>query len=267
MNEAKKNSTAGGIIPHLRVACVIPARLASTRFPRKILKKLGDKPLVQWAWDASQRAAVFSEVIIAIDSEETEQVVKQFGGAYIMTSPQCACGTDRLIEVMNSGRIYADVWVNWQADEPFITQNLISKLLETVEQNDADVWSLRKRIFNEVDITNPNVAKVVCDNNGYALYFSRSPIPFYREDFVGEKIFYKHIGLFAYSTEALKKISQLEISDLEKAEKLEQLRFLQHRLKIKLHEVEEEVCGIDTIQDLEKAEQIIQSNNNDSFNL
>lgn len=240
-----------------RVACVIPARLESSRFPRKILANLGGKPLLQWAWDAARGSDCFDDVILAIDSDKTEGVVKNFGGAYLMTSTDCACGTDRLVEVMQSGQIDADIWVNWQADEPFLNQNFINTLLSTCYEEDVDIWTLKKRIKAEKDICDPNIAKVVCDANNNAIYFSRSPIPFYRDGFVGEKVFYKHIGLFAYTTNALKKISLLKESDLEKAERLEQLRFLQNGLKIKLHETDQEVFGIDIPEHLAKAEEVV----------
>ena len=243
----------------LRIACVIPARLESSRFPRKILKPLGGQPLLKWAFDGAKQIPFFDDVIIAVDAQETADVVSRFDGPCLMTSKDCLCGTDRLIEVMKRCEKEYDVWVNWQADEPFLTQKLISQLLSSCGKYDADVWTLKKRIKNEEDIHNPNVAKVVCDVNGYALYFSRGAIPFYRSDFVGEKIFHKHIGLFAFTTNALQKISTLKMSNLESAEKLEQLRFLQNRLKIRLHETDEEVVGIDTPQDLVRAEQFRES--------
>lgn len=243
----------------IKIACVIPARLKSSRFPGKMLTSIAGKPLLQWVWEAACKVALFDSVVFAIDSEEIARVIQTFGGRFIMTSEQCACGTDRLVEVMQSGKISADIWVNWQGDEPFITESMINQLLKTCSNDTADVWTLKKRIENSEQITSVNVAKVVCDCKGYALYFSRSPIPFHRDLLGGfsdvhEQIFYKAVGLYAFTSNALKKISLLETTYLEDAEKLEQLRWLQHGLSIRVHETDREVRGIDTPQDLEAAE-------------
>jgi 3-deoxy-manno-octulosonate cytidylyltransferase (CMP-KDO synthetase) len=224
-----------------------------------VLTNLADKPLLEWVWNAARSTGFFNEVLFAVDAQETADLIKSFGGQYIMTSPSCATGTDRVIEVMQRtlDKPKVDVWVNWQADEPFISTRLIAQLLTTVNDSTPTLWTLKKRIVHERDITSPNIAKVVCDANGYALYFSRSPIPFYREGFIGEKIYYKHIGLFAYTTKALQKISQLIEGKLEDAEKLEQLRLLEYGLSIQVHETDQEVVGIDTPEDLVRAEKFI----------
>jgi 3-deoxy-manno-octulosonate cytidylyltransferase (CMP-KDO synthetase) len=242
-----------------KVTCVIPARLASTRFPKKVIAPLAGKPLLQWAWEAAHKTGIFDNVVLAIDGQETADVVKGFGGTYLMTSPECTCGTERLIEVMNSKKFDADIWVNWQADEPFITKVFIERLLSSCDMCDADVWTLKKRIVNENEISAPNIAKVVCDLQGYALYFSRSTIPYYRDKDAKTKVFYKHIGIYAYTTEALKKISSMKESELEIAECLEQLRFLQNQLRIKVHETDGEVIGIDTPEDLARAERFVKN--------
>lgn len=239
----------------LKIACVIPARLHSTRFPQKILAPLNGKPLLQWAWQAAQKTNIFNDIVIAIDHETTTQIIKTFNGTYQMTSQKCQSGTDRLIEIMNSQTIDADIWVNWQADEPFITKPMIKELLQTCSNDHADVWTLKKQIQNKNEINDQNIVKVVCDTQGHALYFSRSTIPFYRNENMG--IFYKHIGLYAYTTKALQKIARMPKSNLEEAEKLEQLRFLQNNLKIKVHETQTEVIGIDTREDLTKAQELL----------
>ena len=164
--------------------CIIPARLASTRFPEKILKILNGKPLLQWVWEAANKTTFFKDIVFAIDSEKTANIIKNFNGKYLMTSKNCKSGTDRLIEIMHSGKIESDIWVNWQADEPFITPKMIYSLLKTCKNNDADIWSLKKKITNEDEILSPNFAKVVCDTTGNALYFSRSRIPYYREEYI-----------------------------------------------------------------------------------
>ncbi|MFA5075721.1 MAG: 3-deoxy-manno-octulosonate cytidylyltransferase [Candidatus Babeliales bacterium] len=242
------------MLQNKKIACVIPARLGSTRFAEKMLKSILDKPILQWVWQAANSVDFFDEIVIATDSIKIAGLVQNFGARYIMTSQDCASGTDRIIEVMKTGKINADIWVNWQGDEPFITKSMISCLLQDCHNCKADLWSLRKKIIKQEDINSFNIAKVVCDNNNYALYFSRSTIPFYR-DSKESNIYYKHVGIYAFTTQALNKISNLNQSDLEMAEKLEQLRFLQNGLRIKMNETDEEVIGIDTPQDLEKATQ------------
>ncbi len=241
------------------IVCIIPARLKATRFPGKMLTSIEGKPLLQWVWDAAIKVPCFSQVIFAIDSLETAAVIDQFGGKYIMTSEQCASGTDRLVEIMQSGKIVADIWVNWQGDEPFITAEMITSLLQSCENDNADVWTLKKRITDSAQITSANIAKVVCDVRGAALYFSRSPIPFYRDLSGGfsnadAQIFYKHVGLYAFTAQALQKIAIMKNSYLEEAEKLEQLRWLQNGLVVRVHETDRDVKGIDTPKDLEQAE-------------
>ena len=236
-----------------KIVCIIPARLNSSRFEKKLLKKILNKPILQWVWEAANQTTFFKEIVFAIDSEETANVIKSFGGKYLMTSQNCKSGTDRLIEIMHSGRVEADIWVNWQGDEPFITPQMIATLLQSCHKDKADVWTLKKIIEQKEEITSPNFAKVVCDIEDFALYFSRSPIPYYRDKDI-EEIYYKHVGIYAFSTNALRKIAQMKHSYLEDAEKLEQLRFLHHKLDIKVHETDQEVIGIDTPQDLQRAE-------------
>ncbi|MFH1644307.1 MAG: 3-deoxy-manno-octulosonate cytidylyltransferase [bacterium] len=237
-----------------KIICIIPARLQSTRFPEKMLALLNGKPLIQYAWQAAVNTKIFDDVIIALDSEKTATVVKSFNANFLMTSQSCQSGTERLVEIMKSKKISSDIWVNWQGDEPFINKEMIQTLLQSIN-DDSDIWTLKKRITNQEEINNPNFAKVVCDVAGSAIYFSRSPIPFYRDekDFEKQK-YYKHVGIYAYTTKALQKIAQSKISYLEDAEKLEQLTFIANNLKIKIHKTDQEVIGIDTPQDLKKAE-------------
>jgi 3-deoxy-manno-octulosonate cytidylyltransferase (CMP-KDO synthetase) len=240
-----------------KVVCVIPARLKSTRFPRKMLATLGDKPLIQWVWEAAKNIPIFDSVSFAIDSEETAAVIKSFGGNYHMTSVDCLTGTDRLVELIQNGKLSGDIWVNWQGDEPFISLQLIQDLLQSCN-DDADVWTIKKRITSHEDIHSPHVGKVVCDNQGFALYFSRCPIPYYRDTVPdSSKIYFKHIGMYAFSEAALKKIAGFSPSYLEEAEQLEQLRFLSNGLRIRVHETKEEAFGIDLPEHLAKAESMI----------
>lgn len=224
----------------MKIACIIPARLNSTRFPNKVLALLGDKPMLKWVYDAAMLSGVFSEVVFAIDAKETADLLASFNAPYIYTDRSHQSGTDRLIEVALSQKISADIFVNWQADEPFINKAMIEDLLRFVE-DDSDIWTLKKEITTEQE--SPHVVKVVTDEKGKALYFSRSRIPHSGQC-------YKHIGIYAYSKKALTKVSQMAPCALEKSEKLEQLRFLFHGLSIRVIETQNDTIGIDTPQDL-----------------
>lgn len=238
------------------IVCVIPARLESSRFPRKILAPLAGKPLIQWVWEAAKRVPFFDSVIFAIDSMETAAVIEGFGGKWALTSARCQNGTERLIELQKQGVVKADIWVNWQADEPFLNEEMIRELLSSCDQEGTDVWTLRKQITSSEEIAGPHVVKVVCDENGHALYFSRSLIPHYPEE-CKKKIYYKHCGLYAYTDQALSKIATLPLSSLAEAESLEQLTFLSHGLKIYVQVTENESLGIDLPAHLEAAEEAL----------
>jgi len=256
------------MISNKKIACIIPARLESTRFPRKMLCNLLDKPLLQWVWEAATNTKMFDEVTFAVDSQEIASLIEKFNGKYIMTSVECNNGTERLIEVLKSGKINADIWVNWQGDEPFISKKMIEQLLQSTNSNDADVWTLKKKITDFSELTSPHFAKIVCNNAGYAMTFSRSCIPFIRDE--NQKndskffkdLYFKHVGIYAYTTEALEKIALLKNKEClyEEAEKLEQLKFLYYGLSIKVHETDQNVKGIDLPTDLEIAEKIALAN-------
>lgn len=231
----------------MKVVCVIPARLNSKRFPRKVLSRLGSKPLLQWVWDAACSCPQFDEVVFAVDHPETVALVKTFQADYFMTDENCATGTDRLIELMDSEQLEGDIWVNWQGDEPFINQAMIEVLLQSAADDTSDIWTLKKQITDQEEVYSPHVVKVVTDLQGHALYFSRAPIPYER---VETSIYYKHIGLYAYRASALKKIHKMCQTPLEKTESLEQLRFMEGGLKIKVHETCHDTQGIDVPEDL-----------------
>lgn len=231
-----------------RVVCVIPARLDSKRFPRKVLADLKGKPLLQWAYEGALAVTLFDEVVVAVDSEELKEAVEAFGGRALLTDPACQSGTDRLVELQMKGEIEGEIWVNWQGDEPFITQEVIETLLRTAE-GDEEIWTLKKKINNPSLIASPHVVKVVTDKKGNALRFSRNPIP-------DTGVAYKHVGLYAFSAKALEKISTLGVSPLEEKERLEQLRFLENGMAIRVHETDQEIFGIDTKEELERAEQL-----------
>ena len=235
-----------------KIACVIPARLASTRFPKKVLSYLGGVPLLQRVYQAAVGCEIFDEVVIAVDDMETQKLVATFNANAVMTSPHRKNGTERLLEAKAKYGLHADVFVNWQADEPFIKKQMIEILLQTCYEKE-DIWTLRKKINEEKELHDPNIVKVVVDQHKRALYFSRAPIPFVRDAHQGIQ-FYKHIGLYAYTSEALDQIQDLSSCFIEEAESLEQLRFLYHGLSIKVHETEYESLGIDLPEHLELAE-------------
>lgn len=239
----------------MKIVCVIPARLKATRFPRKMLTSLSGKPLLQWVWEAATQVPLFTDVVFAVDAPEIAHVVTEFGGRFVMTDESCQSGTERLMQLEREGWSDADIWVNWQGDEPFIHEAMIQDLLQSCKTEKSDVWTLCKKIVNFEEIGNPHFAKVILDSKGFALYFSRSVTPHYRDPRPdAHKHYYKHVGLYAYTREALQKMGHLSPCHLEEAEQLEQLRFLYHGLKVRVHETEHEVFGIDLPEHLVKAE-------------
>lgn len=239
-----------------KIACIIPARLSSTRFPRKVLATLKSKPLLQWVWEAAKSVPLFDEVVFAVDADETAELVSSFGAKFHMTPVSCLSGTERLVCLL--GKVDADIWVNWQGDEPFITQQMIHDLLQSCGREESDVWTLKKRIVNPAQVSSPQFAKVVTDHQGFALYFSRSPIPYYRDAWKEEdKIIFKHVGIYAFTRLGLEKIAKLPPCHVEMAEQLEQLRFLYGGLRIRVHETEQEVIGIDLPEHLALAEAFV----------
>jgi 3-deoxy-manno-octulosonate cytidylyltransferase (CMP-KDO synthetase) len=243
-----------------KVVCIIPVRLSSTRFPEKILSTLLKKPLLKWVWEAATRVSFFDKIIFAVDSEITAKLTTSFSANHIMTSQKCLSGTDRLIEIMKTNEIQSDIWVNWQGDEPFITENMINTLLQNCgNKNTDDVWTLKKKIEYPEELISPHVVKIVSGRQNQVLYFSRNQIPFYCSNTPKNKRkYYKHIGIYAYTTKALQKISNISSSPLEQAEKLEQLRWLENGLSIKAHETSENTLGIDVPEDIKRAEKWIQ---------
>jgi len=238
----------------MKIVCVIPARLASSRFPRKILSMLGGKPMLQWIWERAVTSKIFDEIFFAIDDVDTARLIDSFKGRYYVTSTKCLSGTDRLVELQKRKVVRGDIWVNWQGDEPFIHLEMLKELLQTVEKKIFDVYSLKKRICSKDMIKDPNIVKVVTNKKGKALYFSRTPIPYYRDGYSFEKtIYYKHIGIYAFTQQALAKIALLPPTPLELAEELEQLRFLEGGLTLQIHDTEHETMGIDLPEDLVKA--------------
>ncbi len=246
---------------------IIPCRFASTRFPGKPLQSLHGKPMIQHVYERAGKAKKIKDTFIATDSEIIYNVVKGFGGKVVMTSESHQSGTDRIaealltIESIEEKNYITDIVVNVQGDEPLIESQMVDDVIELVQKDNTDIGTLARRIDNFKDITDPNVVKVVFDKKGLALYFSRSPIPYYRDffdsnkqiDFGQSKInVYKHIGIYAYRKDVLLNFVKLPISPLEEAEKLEQLRALENGFKIKVKITPYETIGVDTPEDLQR---------------
>jgi 3-deoxy-manno-octulosonate cytidylyltransferase (CMP-KDO synthetase) len=232
----------------MKVLCVIPARYASTRLPGKPLSMIAGKPMIQHVYERACQAQLPNEVVVATDNELVEKAVLDFGGKAVMTSPEHPSGTDRLAEV---ALMYpdVDVIVNVQGDEPMIPPEVIDRLAEAFN-GDADLnMATMKVVMDEEDYENPAAVKVVTDQQGYALYFSRSLMPYPRNKPEGFKVF-KHVGIYAYRRNFLLKYAALAPTPLEKAESLEQLRALENGYKIKVLESDFQGIGVDTPEDL-----------------
>ena len=240
---------------------IIPARYASTRFPGKPLAMLGGKPVIQRVYE--QVVSVLGEAYVATDDERIFQVVKSFGGKAVMTRADHQSGTDRIEEAVNKLQTNADVTINVQGDEPFIQKAQLETLKHLFDDPLVQIGTLGKPFESIEAVDNPNSPKIVCDVNGYAMYFSRSVIPYIRnkehQDWLQHFPFLKHIGLYAYRREVLAAITKLPQSPLELAESLEQLRWLQNGYRIKVGVTDIETVGIDTPEDLQRAEAFIQA--------
>ena len=240
---------------------LIPARYASTRFPGKPLALLNGKPVIQHVYE--QAAKVLDAVYVATDDERIYNKVLAFGGKAVMTSTEHHSGTDRIEEALEKVGGDFDVVVNIQGDEPFIAQSQIETLCQCFMDKATQIATLGKPFECIEAAENPNSPKIVVDNRGYALYFSRSIIPFVRgterQDWLSKYPFLKHLGIYAYRTNVLKEITKLPQSSLELAESLEQLRWLQNGYRIKVGLTDVETVGIDTPDDLQRAEEFIRN--------
>lgn len=234
---------------------IIPARLASTRLPRKVLREIAGKPMVQRVYEAAKSCSLLTDVIIATDSDEVLQVAQKNGWKVQMTSSAHRSGTDRMHEVAQ--RVQADVYVNIQGDLPIVRAEQIEALLKPMRRPEVMVSTIKTPCKPE-EIANPNTVKVVTDKNGRALYFSRSTIPFDR-DKSGTPRYFKHLGMYAYRKSALDKFCSLPESTLEASERLEQLRLLENGIDIYVEETPFNVVEVDTEEDLQRAEEIIKS--------
>jgi 3-deoxy-manno-octulosonate cytidylyltransferase (CMP-KDO synthetase) len=239
-----------------RIIGIIPARYASTRFPAKPLADIGGKSMVQRVYEQVKKSKSITAVIVATDHQEIYDHVKKFGGEVCMTKENHVSGTDRCYETLSLQKQTFDYVINIQGDEPFIQPEQID-LLSSLLDGQTEIATLVKVIDQEEQLFNVNVVKAVVSKTHEALYFSRSTIPHIRNtnepEWLARHTFYKHIGMYAYRSDILKQLTALEVSSLEKAESLEQLRWLENGFKIKVAETKTETIGIDTPDDLNKA--------------
>jgi len=245
----------------MKIIAVIPARYASTRFPAKLMQDLGGKTVILRTYEAAKDTNLFDDVFVVTDSNLIYDEIISNGGKAIMSIKTHESGSDRIAESVID--LDVDIVINVQGDEPFIEATHLAQLIE-VFKNDVnfkvDLASLMREITSESEINNPNNVKVVVDQNQFALYFSRSVIPYPREKNAGVRYF-QHIGIYAFRKQALLDFYSLPMKSLEASEKLEQLRYLEYGKRIKMVETSHVGIGIDTIEDLEKARKIIVSEN------
>ena len=232
---------------------VIPARLASTRLPRKVLREIAGRPLLAWVYEAASRIPELNRLVVATDADEVCALCKREGWPCEMTSPELASGTDRLHAVAE--RIPAAIYLNIQGDEPLLEAEHIRALLRPFHKPEVEVTTL-KVLCTEENRRNPHAVKVVTALDGRALYFSRATIPYDRDD-TGRAVYWKHIGLYAYRRAALARFSHLRPSLLEASEKLEQLRFLENGITVYVEPTERDTVGVDTMEDLHAVEALL----------
>lgn len=248
----------------MKVVGVIPARYSSTRLEGKVLLDIAGKPLIQHVYERSSQSDLLNEVLVATDDQRIYEAVTHFGGKALLTSPHHLSGTDRVAEVAD--RLKADIFVNIQGDEPLISPRMVEDaVVPLVEDTHLQMSTLCRRITDVHEAFDPNVVKVVKDQEGFALYFSRSPIPFHRNlwregnpfpENASIALCYKHFGLYVYRRDFLLRFSRLQPSPLEQIEQLEQLRALENGYRVKVVETEEDTIGVDTKQDLERVRAI-----------
>ena len=241
----------------VKILAVIPSRYNSSRFPGKPLAEIGDRPMVQWVYEAATSCTHFSQVVVATDSPLIADCVCGFGGVVEMTSSEHTTGTDRVAEVAQR---YPDmsVVVNVQGDQPFVSDRMLTQLVSPYLQGEFPVMTtLACPLAMDTDYADPNTVKVICDRTHHAIYFSRSPIPYFRHQ--AEAPVYHHLGLYAFERNFLAQYTQLSTTPLEKCEALEQLRVLEHGFKIRVCQTETAVLEINTPEDLAKANRVISS--------
>ena len=244
----------------MKAIAIIPARYASSRFPGKPLADLGGRPVIEWVYTGVCGIDGIDEVCVATDDERIAEAVRRFGGVSIMTAGSHRSGTERcgeVVEKLGKEGKHFDVVLNVQGDEPFVDKTQIATLLSAFGDSTVKIATLAKPITSQEELDSPNNVKVVCRTNGDALYFSRTPVPYLREcdhaQWFSQHAFLKHIGLYAYRAETLRKITSLDETPLELCERLEQLRWLENGHPIKVLRTDCDNIGIDTPDDLEAA--------------
>ncbi|MDN3619070.1 3-deoxy-manno-octulosonate cytidylyltransferase [Polaribacter undariae] len=241
----------------MKIIAMIPARYSASRFPGKLMKDLGGKPVILRTYEAALHTNLFDDVFIVTDSDVIFKTIEKAGGKAIMSTKEHECGSDRIAEAVEN--IEADIVINVQGDEPFIDEVSLSKLIDVFKKDDKkeiDLASLKVQITNKEDIENPNNVKVITDVDNLAIYFSRSVIPFHRDKDIAVK-YYKHKGVYAFRKQALIDFYNTPMTPLEAAEKIEAIRYQEIGKKIKMVETDVEAVGIDTPEDLEKAIQFL----------
>lgn len=234
----------------MRICALIPARLGSTRLANKLLIDLEGKTVIQRTYEAAMTTQLFDQVIVVTDADEIEAVIRNCGGAVIRSTRAYESGTDRIADAAKS--IDADIFINVQGDEPFVQKRPLDQLITLFEDEKVTVCSIQKPLYEQVLVESPNIVKVVCDQNKDALLFSRSVIP-YRRDMEVPMMYYQHIGVYGFRKEALLMFPTLPQTPLERVEKLEQLRFLENGIKIRMATVDDMGIGIDVAEDVERA--------------
>ena len=241
------------------VSAVIPARLASTRLPCKVLADIHGRPLLWHVWNQVIQARGLSEVLVATDSSEVASAVENWGGLVRMTSPECRSGTERIVSIIDN--IQGDLILNIQGDEPLIDPRLLEKMVALWKQKGGDLITPVYPIRDQVTLFNPNIVKVVRAHAGNALYFSRSPLPYVRdcpiEHWLDQQTYWGHVGVYGYRREILMDYASLPESDLEVAERLEQLRFLDAGYRIQTLETDYHPIAVDTPADLDNVRNLL----------
>jgi len=242
----------------MEVIGIIPARYSSTRFEGKVLAEILGKPMIQHVWERAKQAITLDDLIIACDDERVAAVSKEFGAKVSFTAKGHASGTDRICEVINP--LDVKIVINIQGDEPLIHPTMIDAVSRALlDDSSISMATVMKNIEDPQVINDPNVVKVVIDKNNFALYFSRSPIPFHaKESEIRLPVYFKHIGLYGYTKDFLFIYKNLPVSYLERVERLEQLRVLETGLRIKVIETKYDTIGVDTPEDLEKVKLYLQ---------
>ncbi len=237
----------------MKIIAIIPSRYGSTRFPGKPLAPILGKPMIQWVYENVSKVSFLDAVYVATDDQRIFDVVSGFGGKALMTAVSHTCGTDRLAECANILQLDDDdIVLNIQGDEPLIKAEMINDLYSCFDRDEVYMGTLRKKIEVKDELNNHNVVKVICDKNDYAIYFSRYCLPYERDGF--ETLHYKHIGAYGYKTWFLKLYSNMDKTQLEKSESLEQLRVIENGYKICVKETKFQTIGVDTPDQIKQVE-------------